>query len=115
MRGHPGLPPFPGRQKDVLDYLKEIAHLTVDAGADGVLGRGPHHSLGVEVYKGKPIFCDLGSFSFHTGYGGHDNLYRHDGQAFVRRPAAGAGRIRVRAAQRCQRRLHNQPRKIPAR
>jgi poly-gamma-glutamate capsule biosynthesis protein CapA/YwtB (metallophosphatase superfamily) len=23
--------------------------------------------LGVEVYKGKPVFYGLGSFSFHTG------------------------------------------------
>jgi poly-gamma-glutamate capsule biosynthesis protein CapA/YwtB (metallophosphatase superfamily) len=31
---------------------------------------GPHYSLPVEIYKGKPIFYGLGSFSFHTGHGG---------------------------------------------
>ena len=63
-----------GLHKDVLEYMKEIAHGAIDAGADVVVGHGPHYSLGVEVYKGKPIFYGLGSFSFHTGHGGH----KHD-------------------------------------
>jgi poly-gamma-glutamate synthesis protein (capsule biosynthesis protein) len=63
-----------GLHKDVLDYMKEIAHCAIDAGADVVVGHGPHYSLGTEVYKGKPIFYGLGAFSFHTGHGGH----RHD-------------------------------------
>jgi poly-gamma-glutamate capsule biosynthesis protein CapA/YwtB (metallophosphatase superfamily) len=64
-----------GLHKDVLDYIKEIAHLAIDGGADVVVGHGPHYSLGVELYKGKPIFYGLGCFSFHTGHGGlaHDN------------------------------------------
>jgi hypothetical protein len=35
-----------------------------------VIGHGPHYSLPVEIYRGKPIFYGLGSFSFHTGHGG---------------------------------------------
>ena len=35
-----------------------------------VIGHGPHFSLPIEVYKGKPVFYGLGSFSFHTGHGG---------------------------------------------
>jgi poly-gamma-glutamate synthesis protein (capsule biosynthesis protein) len=64
-----------GLHKDVLDYMKEIAHRAIDAGADVVVGHGPHYSLGVEVYRGKPIFYGLGCFSFHTGHGGikHEN------------------------------------------
>jgi poly-gamma-glutamate capsule biosynthesis protein CapA/YwtB (metallophosphatase superfamily) len=50
--------------------MTEIAHRAIDAGADFVLGHGPHFSLPVAVYKGKPIFYGLGSFSFHTGHGG---------------------------------------------
>ena len=50
--------------------MREIAHAAIDAGADIVIGHGPHHSLPVEAYKGKPIFYGLGSFSFHTGHGG---------------------------------------------
>ncbi len=59
-----------GLHKDVLDYMKEIAHAAIDGGADVVIGHGPHYSLGVEIYKGKPIYYGLGSFSFHTGHGG---------------------------------------------
>ena len=59
-----------GLHKDVLDYMKEIAHCAIDGGADVIIGHGPHYSLGVEVYKGKPIYYGLGSFSFHTGHGG---------------------------------------------
>ena len=60
-----------GLHKDVLTYMQEIAHCAIDAGADVVVGHGPHYSLGTEVYKGKPIFYGLGNFSFHTGHGGH--------------------------------------------
>jgi poly-gamma-glutamate capsule biosynthesis protein CapA/YwtB (metallophosphatase superfamily) len=59
-----------GLGKEVLQYMTEIAHAAIDAGADIVVGHGPHHSLAVEVYKGKPIFYGLGNFSFHTGHGG---------------------------------------------
>ena len=50
--------------------MPEIAHAAIDAGADVVIGHGPHYSLPVEAYRGKPIFYGLGSFSFHTGHGG---------------------------------------------
>ncbi len=59
-----------GLGEEVLDYMTEIAHAAIDAGADIVIGHGPHYSLPVEVYSGKPIFYGLGSFSFHTGHGG---------------------------------------------
>jgi poly-gamma-glutamate synthesis protein (capsule biosynthesis protein) len=53
--------------------MTEIAHAAVDAGADIVIGHGPHYSLPVEIYRGKPIFYGLGSFSFHTGHGGRQH------------------------------------------
>jgi len=59
-----------GLGEEVLDYMVDIAHAAVDVGADIVIGHGPHYSLPVEAYKGKPIFYGLGSFSFHTGHGG---------------------------------------------
>ncbi|HET9405575.1 MAG TPA: CapA family protein, partial [Burkholderiales bacterium] len=59
-----------GLHQDVLDYMTEIAHAAIDAGADIVVGHGPHYSLPVEIYRGKPIYYGLGSFSFHTGHGG---------------------------------------------
>ena len=59
-----------GLFEDVLDYQVEIAHAAIDAGADVVMGHGPHYACAVQMYRGKPIFYGLGSFSFHTGHGG---------------------------------------------
>src|SRR5215468_733409 len=59
-----------GLGKEVLAYMTEIAHAAIDAGADIVVGHGPHYTLPVEVYKGKPIFYGLSNLSFHTGHGG---------------------------------------------
>jgi poly-gamma-glutamate capsule biosynthesis protein CapA/YwtB (metallophosphatase superfamily) len=59
-----------GLGEEVLNYMSEIAHAAIDAGADVVIGHGPHYSLPVELYRGKPILYGLGSFSFHTGHGG---------------------------------------------
>ena len=59
-----------GLKQDVLRYMTEIAHAAIDAGADVVIGHGPHYSLPIEIYRGKPIFYGLGSFSFHTGHHG---------------------------------------------
>jgi hypothetical protein len=59
-----------GVGREVLQYMREIGHAAIDAGADLVIGHGPHYSLPVEVYRGKPIFYGLGSFSFYTGHAG---------------------------------------------
>ncbi|HEV2336323.1 MAG TPA: CapA family protein [Stellaceae bacterium] len=59
-----------GLGEEVLDYMSEIAHAAIEAGADIVIGHGPHYSLPVEIYRGKPVFYGLGSFSVHTGHGG---------------------------------------------
>ena len=59
-----------GVDQAVFKYMREIAHTAVDAGADVVFGHGPHFSLPVESYRGKPVYYGLGSFSFHTGHGG---------------------------------------------
>ena len=59
-----------GLGQEVLEYMTEIAHAAIDAGADVVIGHGPHYLLPVEVYKGKPIFYGMGNFSFHTGHYG---------------------------------------------
>jgi len=59
-----------GLGRDVLGYMSEIAHAAIEAGADLVIGHGPHYVLPIELYRGKPTFYGLGSFSFHTGHGG---------------------------------------------
>ncbi len=57
-----------GLSTEVLTYMQQIARTAIDAGADVVMGHGPHRPLPVGIYKGKPIFYGLGSFSFHTGH-----------------------------------------------
>jgi poly-gamma-glutamate synthesis protein (capsule biosynthesis protein) len=44
------------------EHIVALAHATVDAGADVVVGTGPHVTRGIEIYKGKPIFYSLGNF-----------------------------------------------------
>lgn len=46
------------------DFLVEFAHSAIDAGADMVIGHGPHLLRGIEIYEGKPIFYSLGNFIF---------------------------------------------------
>ena len=36
----------------------------IDAGADMVIGSGPHVIRGIEIYKGKPIFYSLSDFIY---------------------------------------------------
>jgi poly-gamma-glutamate synthesis protein (capsule biosynthesis protein) len=44
------------------DHLRTLAHAVVDAGADVVIGHGPHRDRGIEIYQGRPIFYSLGNF-----------------------------------------------------
>jgi poly-gamma-glutamate capsule biosynthesis protein CapA/YwtB (metallophosphatase superfamily) len=83
-----------GLHQDVLQYMTEVAHAAIDAGADVVIGHGPHYSLPIEVYKGKPIFYGLGSFSFHTGHGGRKH---GDWVGMLGRIVIDAGRVREAA------------------
>lgn len=59
-----------GQNFEVLDYMTEIAHTAIDAGADVVMGHGPHFPLPVEIYKGRAIFYALGNLSFRIGHRG---------------------------------------------
>jgi poly-gamma-glutamate synthesis protein (capsule biosynthesis protein) len=55
--------------------MTDIAHAAIDAGADIVVGHGPHYPLPVAMYKGKPIFYGLCNLTFSTGHLGR----RHAG------------------------------------
>lgn len=48
---------------------RAFAHAMVDAGADAVLGSGPHVIRGIERYDGKPIAYSLGNFASWGGLG----------------------------------------------
>lgn len=43
-------------------FLKDLAHRCIDAGADAIVGHGPHLLRPIEVYKDRPIFYSLGDF-----------------------------------------------------
>ncbi len=43
-------------------FFEELSHALIDAGADVIIGTGPHLIRPIEIYKGKPIFYCLGDF-----------------------------------------------------
>ena len=53
-----------GYGEEVLQYQKELAHTAIDAGADIVMGHGPHFPLAIEMYKAKPVYYGLGMCCF---------------------------------------------------
>lgn len=85
-----------GLGEEPLQYMHEIAHAAIDAGADVVIGHGPHYSLPVEIYNGRPIFYGLGSFSFHTGHGARRHGDWIGMMAEVETAAGGVGGARFR-------------------
>ena len=46
------------------NFIKIAAHKMIDAGADIIVGHGPHMLRPIEIYNGKPIFYSLGNFFF---------------------------------------------------
>ena len=60
-----------GNDDQVYNYQVELAQAAIDAGADVVMGHGPHMPLAVSSYKNKPIYYGMGSFSFNIGHRGH--------------------------------------------
>ncbi len=62
-----------GLKREPLHYMTEIAHAAIDAGADIVMGHGPHYALPVEFYKGRPIFYGLCNLVFGTGHLGRQH------------------------------------------
>jgi poly-gamma-glutamate synthesis protein (capsule biosynthesis protein) len=55
--------PEPGRPPD---WQQALAHRCIDAGAAMFVSHGEPLMLGAELYKGHPIFYDLGSLIFQT-------------------------------------------------
>jgi hypothetical protein len=47
------------------DYLQDFARKLIDNGADMYVGHGNHTMQGIEMYKGRPIFYNLGNFAVH--------------------------------------------------
>lgn len=79
-----------GYAEEVLQYQRELAHAAVDAGADVVMGHGPHFPLAIAFYKSKPIYYGLGMFCFlrsnkrvHSGWTGMAAQLTFDNQRFT--------------------------------
>jgi hypothetical protein len=48
--------------------LRQWARAVIDAGADVVVGHGPHVLRGIEFYRGRPVFYSLGNFATFRGF-----------------------------------------------
>src|SRR5258708_37113315 len=59
--------------------LRRFTHAAVDAGADLVLGSGPHVVRAVEVYNGKLIAYSLGNFATYGPF----NLNAENGLSLI--------------------------------
>lgn len=55
-----------GSPRQPAAFMKEFARKAIDAGADAVVGHGPHYLKGIEMYNGRPIFYSLGNFVFQN-------------------------------------------------
>jgi len=47
-------------------YIEKFAHNCIDAGADVIIGHGPHELQGIELYKNGLIFYSIGNYIFQT-------------------------------------------------
>jgi poly-gamma-glutamate synthesis protein (capsule biosynthesis protein) len=52
--------------EETADFVADFAHQTIETGADVFIGHGSHFPLGIEIYKGKPIFHSVGNFIFQN-------------------------------------------------
>jgi poly-gamma-glutamate capsule biosynthesis protein CapA/YwtB (metallophosphatase superfamily) len=59
---HWGVSRATGGQGGLVGYQIEMAHASIDAGADMVVGHHPHVLQPVEFYRGKPIVYSLGNY-----------------------------------------------------
>lgn len=48
------------------EFLVEFSRRAVEAGADVVVGHGPHVLRGIEIHQGRPILYSLGNFIFQN-------------------------------------------------
>ena len=52
--------------EEAASFVTDAAYEAIEAGADVVVCHGPHLTLGVEVYKDRPILYSLGNFIFQN-------------------------------------------------
>ncbi|HXV49890.1 MAG TPA: CapA family protein [Candidatus Binatia bacterium] len=52
--------------EETADFVTKFAHQAIDADADVFVSHGSHFPMGIEIYKGKPIFYSVGNFVFQN-------------------------------------------------
>jgi poly-gamma-glutamate capsule biosynthesis protein CapA/YwtB (metallophosphatase superfamily) len=52
--------------EETADFVTRFAHQAIDEGADIFVGHGSHFPMGIEIYRGKPIFYSVGNFIFQN-------------------------------------------------
>ena len=52
--------------EETAEFVTRFAHQAIDEGADVFVGHGSHFPMGIEIYKGKPIFYSVGNFIFQN-------------------------------------------------
>jgi poly-gamma-glutamate capsule biosynthesis protein CapA/YwtB (metallophosphatase superfamily) len=52
--------------EETADFVRDFAYQTIDSGADVFVGHGSHFPMGIEIYRGKPIFYSVGNFIFQN-------------------------------------------------
>jgi len=55
-----------GDNEQPAEFVPAFCRAAVEAGADLVLGHGPHILRGMEIHRGRPIFYSLGNFIFQN-------------------------------------------------
>ncbi len=50
------------KKENPAKFLVDFAHTCIDAGANAIIGHGPHLLRPIEIYKNSPIFYSLGDF-----------------------------------------------------
>lgn len=71
-----------------VDYMIELTHKLVDNGMDMYVGHGNHTMQGVEIYKGRPIFYNLGNFAVHR-WGASESAPTGDRMTDIERSESG--------------------------
>jgi len=58
----------PSNESDTpAEFVQQFARAAIDAGANVVVGDGPHQLRGIELYRGRLILYSLGNFAFQSG------------------------------------------------
>jgi poly-gamma-glutamate synthesis protein (capsule biosynthesis protein) len=70
-----------GKRELPAQFFRIFAHAAIEAGADMVVGHGPHLLRGIEIYHGRPIFYSMGNFIFQhemTPFQPQENYDQYD-------------------------------------